>query len=221
MTYSYIVHTESDDDLTIFNQISDALLKKGVCVLEQAVPQNIVESLASHIETIQSSQFDLAGIGRTTEFEHNKNIRSDKICWISGNSDAGKQWLNWATALKNHLNRTLFLGLFSFESHFAHYAKGAFYQRHLDAFNGDKNRLLSLVLYLNKNWQPKDGGELVLYQNEQDSLGIKITPSLGTLVLFLSEEFPHEVLSAKKDRFSIAGWFRVNCSHEHKVDPPQ
>lgn len=35
---------------------------------------------------------------------------------------------------------------------------------------------------------------------------------LGTLVVFLSEEFEHEVLPAKRDRYSIAGWFRVNPS---------
>ena len=47
-----------------------------------------------------------------------------------------------------------------------------------------------------------------------------VTPSFGTIVVFLSEEFPHEVLPAKRDRYSIAGWFRLNSSIANNIDPP-
>jgi hypothetical protein len=30
----------------------------------------------------------------------------------------------------------------------------------------------------------------------------------GTLVVFLSDRFPHEVLPARRERLSLAGWFR-------------
>ncbi|WP_338057695.1 2OG-Fe(II) oxygenase [Shewanella japonica] len=46
-----------------------------------------------------------------------------------------------------------------------------------------------------------------------------VTPSLGTIVVFLSEEFPHEVLPAKLDRYSIAGWFCLNNSIANKAEP--
>lgn len=39
-------------------------------------------------------------------------------------------------------------------------------------------------------------------------------------MLFLSEEFPHEVLPASRERYSIAGWFRVNGNGAGRVDPP-
>ena len=68
---------------------------------------------------------------------------------------------------------------------------------------------------------PADGGELVLYQNDEDTTGIRVTPALGTVVLFLSEEFPHEVKPASQNRFSIAGWYRVNTSIGNKIDPPK
>jgi SM-20-related protein len=48
-----------------------------------------------------------------------------------------------------------------------------------------------------------------------------VPPKNGTLVLFLSEEFPHEVLVAKKTRYSIAGWFRINNSIGNQIDPPR
>ena len=85
---------------------------------------------------------------------------------------------------------------------------------------GEANRVLSVVAYLNSSWSQDDGGELVLYRDEQDAEGIKVTPLNGTLVIFLSEEFPHEVLPANRDRYSVAGWFRCNTSQEQRVDPP-
>ncbi|MFB0911982.1 MAG: 2OG-Fe(II) oxygenase, partial [Glaciecola sp.] len=131
------------------------------------------------------------------------------------------QWLEWTGILRTYLNQHLFLGLFSFESHFSHYAAGSFYKRHLDAFKGEANRILSVVAYLNPNWQIGDGGELVLYKDEFDTQGLKVIPALGTLAIFLSEEFPHEVLPAKRDRYSIAGWYRINASSADRVDPPR
>ena len=47
-----------------------------------------------------------------------------------------------------------------------------------------------------------------------------MTPSFGSVAIFLSEEFPHEVLPATRDRYSIAGWFRVNTSTADRIDPP-
>ena len=81
--------------------------------------------------------------------------------------------------------------------------------------------MVSTVVYLNQNWGAEDGGELVLYRDDADQEGIKVTPLMGTIVVFLSEEFPHEVLPANRDRFSIAGWYRVNGSTAARVDPPR
>jgi len=136
-------------------------------------------------------------------------------------------WLSWTQSLQAFLNRRLFLGLFSFESHFAHYAKGDFYKKHKDAFKGEGNRVLSVVVYLNQYWSKQDGGELVIYPNQQstsaviDDHTVSVTPGFGTVVVFLSEEFPHEVLAAQRDRYSIAGWFRLNCSIDNNIDPPR
>jgi len=35
-----------------------------------------------------------------------------------------------------------------------------------------------------------------------------VHPTGGTLVLFLSERFAHEVLPAKRERLSLTGWFK-------------
>ena len=42
-----------------------------------------------------------------------------------------------------------------------------------------------------------------------------------TVVMFLSEEIPHEVKPAQRDRYSVTGWFRLNSSSPDRVDPPR
>lgn len=105
------------------------------------------------------------------------------------------------------LNRSLQLGLFEFESHFARYPAGAFYARHLDQFHDDSRRILSCVLYLNESWMAQDRGELRIYLNGDGMEFVDVLPQGGRLVVFLSGRFAHEVLPATRERLSIAGWF--------------
>ena len=205
----------------LFDTIARDLVDKGFSITPNALPPELGQGLWGHATNLENQQFDPAGIGREQDQTLNRFVRSDEICWINGETDIGKRWLEWAQALQAFLNRRLYLGLFSFESHFAHYGAGDFYKRHYDAFRGEANRVLSLVVYLNPGWQPNDGGQLVLYQDDADLEGIRVTPAMGTAVVFLSEDFPHEVLPAQRDRYSIAGWFRVNTSTAARVDPPR
>lgn len=210
-------HTQQD----LLERIAADLATQGYTIQPQALPAALAQALAAEIRNMPDAQFEQAGVGRQQGHQVNDNIRSDSISWISKDTPAGEAWLAWADELQTYLNRRLFMGLFSFESHFAQYRAGDFYQRHLDAFQGQSNRVLSMVVYLNPDWDPQAGGEMVLYQDEGDKEGQKVVPELGTMALFLSEEFPHEVLPATKDRYSIAGWFRVNSSSATRIDPPQ
>ncbi|MEJ2043765.1 MAG: 2OG-Fe(II) oxygenase [Reinekea sp.] len=211
--------TTADDSL--FARIADDLHQQGHSICPAALPAELANQLFDHVHQINDEQFASAGIGRGHDYAQVRFVRTDEICWITDESNTGQQWLDWSGRLQLFLNRRLFLGLFSFESHFAHYQPGDFYKRHYDAFRGEANRVLSVVVYLNPGWQLDDGGELVLYRNDADNEGTKVTPLFGTVVVFLSEEFPHEVLPAMRDRYSIAGWFRVNTSSADRVDPPR
>lgn len=204
----------SGGDTTLFESISNDIIEKGYSISSNALPTDIARLLLQHINELPTENFKRAGIGRTKDHQVNDFIRTDEISWITNDNQASVAWLNWTDALQAYLNRRLFLGLFSFESHFAHYAKGDFYKMHKDAFKGEGNRVLSVVVYLNQHWTPADEGELIIYDQkspgscEIDNSEIMVNPSFGTVVVFLSEEFPHEVLPAKRDRYSIAGWFR-------------
>ena len=213
-------HPDDGDHPVLFENISRDLLLKGYSINPYALPLGLAEELWQHLQQMPDTAFANAGIGRQQAYSRNGFVRSNLIAWIQDDCPAEQHWLQWTTGLQSYLNRRLFLGLFSFESHFAHYATGDFYKRHLDAFKGQANRVISLIVYLNRDWNPSDGGELMLYQPAADQDPLRVTPTFGTVVAFLSEDFPHEVLPARRDRYSIAGWYRLNSSHPERVDPP-
>lgn len=209
----------ADDDL--FERIASGIETQGYVILPTALPSPVADSLLQYLSVLEEERFHQAQIGRGLEQTPNQFIRRDKIFWMEESHPNAKRWLDWTQQLKTYLNRRLFLGLFSFESHFALYHPGDFYKKHLDAFRGESNRVLTLVTYLNMGWEPDQGGELVLYHPQDETEICKVVPTFGTLILFLSEEYPHEVLAANRDRYSVAGWFRVNTSINHQIDPPR
>ncbi len=196
------------------------LSERGFSVQPSCLDLNLISALQEQVFALPHEEFNAAGVGRQKNFMRNDFIRSDEVCWIVGDTQAGAAWLQWTESLRLAINQRLFMGLFSFESHYARYRPGARYKRHLDAFRGSSNRVLSIVAYLNNDWLQQDGGELVLYRDQKDRVGLKVTPLAGTVVLFLSEIFPHEVLPASRDRYSVAGWYRINASSAAQLDPP-
>lgn len=201
------------------NAIAEALAQRGYAIIPNALPAAVTDGLFLDLKAMQDAEFKPAGIGRQDDFQLNRFVRSDKICWLRGATDASRAFLDWAEQLRVGLNRRLFLGLFDYESHYASYPTGAFYKKHFDAFKGRSNRVLSTVFYLNPQWQPADGGELVIYDQSGERELERVLPEYGKLVIFLSEEFPHEVLPARRERYSIAGWFRVNNISGGLPDP--
>ena len=200
------------------NTIADALAQEGCIVLEGILPLELVKALHVRASSLKGAAYQKAKIGRGSDQQLNERIRSDATCWIEGDEESEKGYLEWMESLRNYMNRYLYLGLFDYECHFAHYQSGDFYKKHIDALRGSSNRILTTVLYLNPEWCSEDGGELLLYDETDVKILKRISPKMGTLVLFLSEKFPHEVLPSQNERYSIAGWFRVNGSHSNSID---
>jgi SM-20-related protein len=216
----------ASDEQVCFEQCARVLQRHAWVVIESALPPALSAALSAQVREMTQTDFAAAGIGRRAGHKLDERVRRDQISWIEGATEAEREWLGWCSRLQHYLNQRLLMGLFSFESHFAHYAPGAFYRKHVDAFNHDGNgggarRVLSLVAYLNPDWQLADGGELLIYEDSSTDPVVVIQPLHGTVVLFLSEEVPHEVAPALCDRYSIAGWFRVNGSSTARVDPPR
>ena len=210
------------DDPDVLESAGQALRERGWWVGTQAMDDELVSALIAELdELIEDDRLHQAGVGRDLDFQIAADIRRDHIFWLKRERPVQARFLDQMETLRLSLNRELFMGLFEFEGHFALYPPGGFYRRHLDSFRGAANRVISMVTYLNPHWQPGDGGELVIYPEHQDTPSTTIEPRAGTMALFLSEETAHEVLPARVNRRSIAGWFRLNASVNNQIDPPR
>ena len=192
--------------VSIFDSIADALADQGFAVTDQFLSQSEVKSILA-TDTLQQDAEKLtkAGIGKQQQHHINESIRGDYIEWLDKTTaePALKVYLDRIEALRVRLNEALFLSLKDFEIHLALYPVGTFYKRYLDQFKKDDHRKLSVICYLNEEWEEHHGGQLRIYQPEgpQD-----ILPVAGRLVCFRSDQLEHEVLPANRERRSLTGW---------------
>ena len=192
------------------------LERSGYCVVEDFLDANAIAALALECKSMhEREELRPAAVGRAGGRNIDTNVRGDHTCWFDLAQFTRAQSTYWACmdALRISLNRHLLLGVDEIEAHYALYPPGARYARHRDRFRDDDARVLSSVLYLNRAWGKTDGGALRIYVGEAAGVSereshIDIAPHAGTLVLFLSADFEHEVLPASRERMSVAGWFR-------------
>jgi len=186
----------------------DGLCEHGWSQQNFFLPDDLTLALAAECRALHGGgALALASVGRGAAQALRPEIRSDHIQWLNaGQSAACDRYLLIMDGLRLALNRALFLGLDEYESHFAFYAPGASYQRHLDRFRDDDSRTVSVVIYLNPDWLVGQGGALRLHPD--GAAASDIAPEGSRLVLFLSADMVHEVLPATRDRLSLAGWFR-------------
>lgn len=187
--------------------IAEQLDSVGYIVLARPLREKLSTRLAERCFDGGPSPFRAAQVGRGPGQSRDDAIRGDVTRWLDDDDLADGAYLDWMEDLRVGLNAVLYLGLFQYEGHYAIYGAGAGYAKHSDVLSGKGNRLLSTVLYLNDDWQPDDGGELVLYDASGETVIATVNPTFGRMIIFLSDSFPHQVLRAKSRRRSIAGWF--------------
>jgi len=189
--------------------IAEHLERVGYIVLPAPLLKKLSAQLLGRCQDDHLGRFNAARIGRGVAKKRIDAIRGDVISWLDSHDSVDQAYLAWMEELRVGLNAALFLGLFDYECHYAIYGSGAGYARHSDVLAGTRNRVLSTVYYLNEAWQASDGGELLLFAPTGDAVIATVNPTFGTMIIFLSESFPHQVLAARQSRRSIAGWFRV------------
>lgn len=193
--------------------LADAIAAEGWAVVPGFIESELISELRAECRRyVAEGALHAAAVGSRVGRQTRSDIRTDEIRWLEevDATTAQRRCLARFEMLRLALNRELQIGLFEFECHFARYAPGAFYRKHFDQFRDDRRRRLSCVLYLNENWAREDGGELRLHFDAAEAGNVEdVLPAGGTLVLFLSERFAHEVLPAKRERLSLAGWFRT------------
>ena len=189
-----------------YEHIHSEIGQRGYVISEGAFSAEEVHAIRQELEALQHAEaFRKAGIGKEQDFQIDATERGDFIHWISAAeaAPATQRALQRIEEIQRVLNRHLYLGIRDLECHYAYYPKGAGYKRHVDRHRHQSHRVISMVIYLNPDWQPGDGGELRLYPSGGSV--IDVAPKAGTLALFLSE-LEHEVLPTLKPRYSITGW---------------
>ena len=171
---------------------------------------NLLAALKQEVQILdRTDAMKKAGIGRGNDLVRDRSVRRDKIAWLQGVSAPQAALFEFFEGIRQGLNQRLFLGLKRFETHYATYHSGDFYKQHLDSFKGRASRVVSLVLYLNEDWQAAHGGALQVFNrdNGHEVCGT-VLPEAGRMAVFMSEEIPHEGLPANRTRYSLACWFR-------------
>lgn len=190
-------------------RVCAAIAAEACTVVPDFLPPPVIAALAAEaLRRDAAGEFHASRIGRGRNCSERSDIRGDRTLWLDERAPARAERPLWRALerLRLALNETAFLGLFAFEGHYALYPPGAVYRRHRDRFRDDDARILSCVLYLNREWAAADGGALRIYlpgNNSRDVL-----PLGGTLVCFLADQYEHEVLPATRERLAISGWFR-------------
>lgn len=154
-------------------------------------------------------KFRKALVGNTKQATLNQKIRSDQICWLEDFSPipAMNHYYNAMNELIEIFNREFYLGLTEFEAHFAVYQAGDFYRKHVDQFKNTQERRISCVYYLNPQWNDANGGELQLY-DQQDNKLATVAP-LGNRLACFDSSLPHEVYPTNQTRYSITCWLKT------------
>ena len=193
--------------------ISD-LLEQQYSIVEDFFDLAEVEELRNNLlQKYEEDNFKKAAIGNRTNEVIAKSIRGDFILWLNEAEGtlAEKTFFRKIKDFADYLNRTCFMGILFKEFHYALYPEGTFYKRHLDTFQNDDRRKLSIVCYLNEqDWRPEYGGELVIYQNiDGVEVPKTIYPFPGRMVVFESQVLEHEAKPVKTERLSITGWLKT------------
>ncbi|HFD6681496.1 TPA: 2OG-Fe(II) oxygenase [Providencia alcalifaciens] len=185
------------------DQLIDSLASQGWYVWDDFLNLSEIHTIKDCIP----DKLQDARIGHRDSLQGNKSIRGDQTIWLELEmGDAVARYMDKMEHIRQALNRQLYLGLRDFETHFCRYPNGGFYKKHVDNPRGVGRRKITTVLYMNERWLPQDGGELVVYDHEDNHL-FKLEPVAGRMIFFMSENFPHEVLPTENKRESIAGWF--------------
>jgi SM-20-related protein len=191
-----------------FDVLIDSYLQNNLGFDTAFLTETLSNGLHENILRLQIGEMmSAAGIGNEEVKDTKQKTRGDKIYWLDKNHGNihEQRFLQIAEDFIAHLNMTCYTGINAYEFHYAVYEEGSFYKRHKDQFMNNNDRKYSLINYLNEDWIEEDGGQLLIYQNEQVQT---ILPRSQTAVFFKSDEIEHEVIKANRPRMSISGWLK-------------
>lgn len=191
-----------------FETLIESFIKDNIGISNDFLSNTLANHLKENLlYLVQQKLMVSAGIGNSEKALHNNTIRGDCIYWLDRKheNEYENEFFDQIDDFIKYLNRSCYAGITGYEFHYSLFETGSFYKKHVDQFKNNSSRKYSMISYLNSDWQEKDGGQLMIYQNLNNQ---KIAPTQGKTVFFKSNELPHEVLTTNKSRMSITGWLK-------------
>lgn len=190
-----------------WNSWMDQLAENDFVYIDDFISDNLLQQIQQYFQSLlEESEFSKAAIGSSDKRQIESSIRGDFIYWLDRETDSEIAPLfSLLDELQFNIKRHLMLSLSDYEFHFALYPPNTRYEKHVDQFKGNNNRQISVLIYLNEDWKPGDGGELKIHQSQGEE--ILIEPLAKRLLMFKSDTVEHEVLLTHTHRKSLTGWF--------------
>lgn len=198
---------------SISERIASEIYDKSYAIIDDFISEELrVSLLKEQSDLLEAGKFRIAAVGKGEKKQVRTEIRNDQVLWIDSDNlnKFERQYWSKVEEIRKAINQRCYLGLKSFEAHFARYPIGSFYVRHMDQFQQVLYRLVTVIIYLNDSWEEENEGMLRMYLPQEDGSEkiLDVLPNGGRLVVFMSGEIPHEVMPTKKERISITGWLR-------------
>ena len=133
-----------------FDAILSALETQGWFVTDELLPSSLTQALLQEgQQRWDLGQFHDARIGRKQHLALAADIRGDSILWLDAEEQypATQEIFELTGLMQQAFNRYFFLGLKHIELHYARYASGTGYSRHLDQHQNTFHRKNLCRLY--------------------------------------------------------------------------
>jgi len=193
-----------------FEALIASYIENKVGISEHFLSDELANNLKQNLFSLnEKSLLKEAGTGNSEAVAYDSAVRSDSIYWLDKkhNNPFENEFFKHIEDFIRYLNQSCYTGITGYEFHYSLYEKGDFYLKHFDQFQNNSSRKFSMISYLNSNWKPEDGGELLIHQEHNNQ---KISPVQGKTVFFKSDELLHEVLLTNTTRMSITGWLKCD-----------
>lgn len=190
--------------MQIPDSLSLSLSENGYCSFDNVFNNEALTSLNRYF-TDNLKYLKPSHIGHKSSKVQSLSFRSDQNFWIDESNPDVKPYMEMIQSVTKILREELYLPIKSTETQMALYQPGNLYVRHQDRLKFSDHRWITLVFYLNLNWEKDHQGQLKLYLENKSEVSFE--PLNNRCVIFKSD-LEHEVLISHHDRKSYTTWFR-------------
>ncbi|XP_029585593.1 prolyl hydroxylase EGLN3 [Salmo trutta] len=207
---------DTDLERLALDLIVPSLLDQGFFYVDNFLGDLVGHFVLDQVKELHNSGVlqdgQLAGPGRSCGISK-RNIRGDKIAWVSGverGCEAINILLTLIDKLVSHCIGRLGKSIIRERSKAmvaCYPGNGTGYVKHVDNPNAD-GRCVTCIYYLNKNWKAEEHGGILRIFPEGKSYVADVEPLFDRLLFFWSDRRnPHAVLPSYATRYAITVWY--------------